>query len=216
MGKRIFLTIPDEIHNELTVLSDSYRLDIQKTIMSILEAICNLSRWVIGLKKDYEVPVNLTNVMSHIIYAAFHSSMLFNKILEKMDVKGLYTLGDLEFDLDENSMLFYYDALAGSSLYIDAFGLTIQPGLKTLTTYSHIDIEKLDKQILEKLKHLVNNFELPEEFDCLEDYDIEIEGEEEFWTLKIDCTADSLHSLPSIREISQLVGQLFGRVGIKI
>lgn len=215
MVKRVSLTIPDEIYKELIALSDSYKLGIQETIISILKAVGMESRWIIDLRKDYEVPVNLTNVVTHVVSAAFHSLSLFNKILEKMEVKGLYRLEDFDFNLDKNYMLFYYSALAGCNLKIDAFDVTIQPGFKSLTTYSYIEVGKANKGILGDLKRFIQTVQVPEEFDYLEDYDIEIIEEETFWILQINCTADSFDNLLSIKEISRFVGQVFKKVGIK-
>lgn len=215
MVKRVSLTLTDDIYENLAALSDYYTENIQDTIKSILEIISMNSRWITNLRNDYKVSVNLKNVLTHIIYAAFHSLSLFNNVLEKMDVKGLYTLEDFEFDLDENYMWLNYSALADCDLKIDTFDITIRPGLKTLTTYSCIEAGKANQRILEDLKSFIQTIQVPAEFEYLEDYNIEIIEEEEFWTLKIDCTADSFNNLPSIKRISRFVDLIFKKFKIK-
>ncbi|MEM3612664.1 MAG: hypothetical protein QW090_04835 [Candidatus Bathyarchaeia archaeon] len=216
MVKRISVAIADDIYENLSAFSNYYNENIQNAIKSILKIISMESPWITNLKNDYKVPVNLINVLAHVFRAAFHSLSFFNKVLEKMDVKGLYMLEDFEFDLDKNYMWLYYSALANCNLKIDAFDLTIQPGLKSLTTYSYIEAGKANKRILRDLKRLIQSVQVPEEFDYLENYDIEIIEEEEFWTLKIDCKADSFDNLQSIKRISSFVEQVFKKAGIKI
>lgn len=217
MVKKVSLSIPDDIFKGLTSLSDFYKQYVKNVIISILDAISRESQWIINLSKEYKVPVELNTVISVMLDAAIHSIIsLFNEVLEKLGVKGLFTLADLHIDLDENLMVLYYAALEGCNLYIDAFDIEVKPGLKTLTTTSYIEVEKVNKEILSKLKEIVRSqsFEVPEEFDDLEYYDIRIEEEEEFWDLKIDCTAMSFDYLPSVSRISEFVKQMFEELGI--
>lgn len=222
MVKRVSLTVANDTYENLAALSDHYGEDVQDAIKDMLEIISMNSRWVTNLKDNYKVPVGLRNVLAHIIGVAFHSLSLFNKVLEKMDVKGLYTLEDFEVDLDENYMWLFYDALAGCHLKVDAFDITIKPGLKRLTTFTYIEVRKNSKRLLEDLKKFIQNIQasaefdqIPEEFEYLEDYDIEIIEEGELWTLQIDCIADSFDNLPSIRRISRFIEQIFKKFKIK-
>ena len=216
MVKKTSLNIPDDSYKELASLSDFYKQDIKNVIISILDVVGVEGQRIINLGKEYKVPVKLINVMSHLFDGGFFSIYsLFNKILENLEVKGLYTLGDLDIDLDKNYMMLYYDALRGCNLQIDGFYITLEPGLSTLTTNSHIDIKKVDKKALGKLKRVVRSVEVPEEFYELEDYNIEIEEDEEPWILAIHCWAESLIYLPGIKRISKFVEQIYKKAGIK-
>ena len=215
MVKKVSLNIPDDSYKELASLSDFYKQDIKNTITGILDVMGHRCQSIINLSKEYKVPVKPSTVMFHVIEVGLHSVyVLFNKVLENLGVKGLYTLGDFDVDLDENHMWFSYDALVGCNLQIDGFYVDIGPGLKTLTTTSYIEVKKVDDKVLGKLKKLVQSVEVPEEFGELEDYNIEVE-EEEFWTLRIDCTAESLGYLPSVKRISEFVEQVFKKAGIE-
>ena len=64
---------------------------------------------------------------------------------------------------------------------------------------------------MRKLKKIVENEELPEEFqeefDELEDNFIEIDDDEEYWNLRVDCTAANLQYLPKVERVSALMEQ---------
>lgn len=218
MDKKVSLSISNSIYKELTSLSDFYKQDVKDTIGSILDAVSKNSRGIINLSKEYKVPIELNTVMFDLLEAAFNStSYLFNELLEKLEVKGLFRLEDSEIKLDEEYMWFYYSALGGCNLYVDTFDITIERGLRTLTTYSHIEVNEVNKQILEKLKKLVQSIEEPYEFaDSLEDFNIEIEETEQIWTLQIDLVAESLAYLPSVNRVSEFVKQMFKKAGMKI
>ena len=215
MVKKVSLNIPDDSYKKLASLSDFYKQDAKDAIISILDVIGAKAGWIINLSKDYKVPVKLEMVIWQMLDVGFHSISLINKVLENLEVKGLYTLSDFGIELDENSMWFLYDALVGCNLQIDQFYVQINPGLKYLDTKSYIEVKKVHSKVLEKLEKLVHSVEVPEEFDLLEDYKIEIEEEEELWTLKIDCTAMYLNYLPSVNRISEFVDQVFKKAGIK-
>jgi hypothetical protein len=216
MVKKVSLNIPDDSYKELASLSDFYKQDVKDVIISILGGVGGHARAIIHLSKEYKVPVELETVISHTFGAGFHSIYsLFDEILENLNVKGLYTLSDLDVNLDENYMFFWYDALVGCDLQIDGFYVTLEPGVKTLTTNSYIEVKKVNNKALGKLKKLVRSIEVPEEFDELEDYNIEIEEAEEFWILKIDCTAESLNYLPTVDGMSKFVERIFKKAGIK-
>ena len=216
MVKKISLNIPDDSYKELASLSDFYKQDVKDAIISMLDVVGGHARAIINLSKEYKVPVELKTLISHTFGAGFNSIYsLFNEILENLEVKGLYTLGDFDVNLDENYIFFSYDALVGCNLQIDGFYVTLEPGVKTLTTNSYIEVKKVNNIVLGKLKKLVRSVEVPEEFDELEDYSIEIEEDEEFWTLKIDCTAESLGYLPDVNRMSEFVEQIFKKAEIK-
>jgi len=224
MVKRISLTVADDAYENLAALSNYYDKGVQDAIKDILEIISMNSRWITNLKDGYKAPVNLKNVLAHIIDAAFHSLSLFNKVLEKMDAKGLYILEDFEVNLDENYMRLFYSALAGCNFKIDAFDITIQNGSKRLTTFTYMEAEENRKSALDSLKRYIQTIpwdvdQLPEELEYFEEYleefNIEIIEGEELWTLQIDCIADSFDDLPSIKRMSRFVEQIFKRFKIK-
>jgi hypothetical protein len=215
MVKKLILNIPDDSYEQLAFLSEFYKQDVNSIVVSILDAVSQQSRGILNLSKEYKMPVELNTVMFHLFDAGFTAIYsLFNEVLEKLEVKGLYVLEDFEAKLDEDYIFFAYSALVGCNLHIDSFYLTID-GLKTLTTNSLIDVKKVSRQALGKLKELVQNIVEPEEFVDLEDYNIEIEEEEEFWTLKIDCMAESLDYLPSVKQVSRFVERIFKKAGIR-
>ncbi|MEM3759870.1 MAG: hypothetical protein QXZ02_02005, partial [Candidatus Bathyarchaeia archaeon] len=109
-------------------------------------------------------------------------------------------------------MWLFYSALAGCDLKNDAFDITIQNGSKRLTTFTYIEVGENRKSALDSLKEYIQTTpwdvgQLPEELEYFEEYleefNIEIVEEEEFWTLQIDCMADSFDDLPSIKRISR-------------
>lgn len=169
-----------------------------------------------NLGKEYKVPVEFDTVMFHMFDASFHSIYsLFNKILENLEVKGLCALGDFDTNLNEDYIGFYYHALRGCNLNIHSFIVHMEPWLKRLTTDLYIEVNKVKEKALGKLKKLAHNIEVPEEFGDLEEYNVEIEEDEEFWTLRINCIAEAFVCLPNVNRISKFVEQLFKKVGIK-
>ena len=217
MNKKISLTVTEDSYKKLSSLSDFYNLDVENAIISILDVVGREEQWIINLSKDYKVPVKLTTVMSHIFFAGFHSMRaIFNEVLENLEVKGLYTLGDLDTDLDENYMWLSYAALRGCNLLIDQIDITLKSGLKGLTTHSYIEVKKVNNKVLGKLKELVESIEIPpREFGDVTDYKIEVEEDDEFWHLRVDFTDESLSYLPSVKGISKFVERIFKKAGIK-
>jgi hypothetical protein len=212
MVKKVFLNIPDDSYKELASLSSFYEQDVKDSIISILDIVGSQAGRIINLSKEYKVPMELLNVLAHMFDASFHViPSLFNKILEILKVKGLYTLEDFGIDLDENTMWFFYAALLDCNLQINNFYVQINPGLKYLDTKSYIDFEKVNDKSLEKLDKLIESVKVPEEFYELEDYKIEIDED----GLKIECTAESLSYLPSVKKLSEFVKQIFKKAGIE-
>jgi hypothetical protein len=146
---------------------------------------------------------------------------LFNPILEALETKGRYSLYDFGFDLDEGSISVSYVALKGSKLLVHEFYLTLERGVARNTYHSVIEVERYSGANLRKLKKIVENYELPEEFQ--EEFDIELEDrvfvdidtdDEEYWRLLVDCTAGSLQCLPKVERVSALMEKLFRKSGI--
>ena len=122
---------------------------------------------------------------------------------------------DMEIDLEEVSMHFHYSSSEGCDLRIDEFSVAVDPGGKTLRTYSIIAVKKVGKQTLKKLKEIIKNIETPEGFDELEDYDFTIDdSDDEYWQLEIGCEAEHLSDFPSLDIISKTVEKIFKKAGI--
>ncbi|NIO38283.1 hypothetical protein GTO27_11365 [Candidatus Bathyarchaeota archaeon] len=189
--------------------------DVKDVIITILSVVGWEADQIASLAKDYKVPVKLRSIMSQICGAGLHSiRSLFNDVLENLDVKGLYVLSDFDINLDENHMWLSYAALINCNLLIDGFYVTLEPGLKGLTTNTYIETEKVNKKALGKLKELIKTVEIPDEFSDLDHYAFEIEEDEENWTFTIDFSAESLTHLPSVKRISEFVEQILRKVGI--
>lgn len=216
MTKKVSFKIADDSYKELVSLGDFYKQDVEDVIAGILDITGHQAHRIIELGKEYKVPVKLTAVMAHTFAAGFDFMQLFHKVLEDFEAKGLYTLEDFDFDLDKNYLWFYFAALIGCNLQIDAFCISTEPGLSTLTTWSYIDARGVNKKGLEKLKKLVQSVEVPEEFEEVDDYHIEIDEEdEESLTLTIDCAAEGLGYLPSVKEASKFVEHILRKAEIK-
>ena len=141
---RISLSIPQDTHERIKSLNDFYKKDIIEIINEIIEAISYESRWIINTSKEYKVPVDLINVVSHLFDAGIHSTnSLFNDILERLEAKDLFVHDFMEINLDEKSMWILFVALRGCDLYVDEFDVTLT-GLARLTATYLVDIEKGD------------------------------------------------------------------------
>lgn len=211
MVKKVSLNISDDNYKKLASLGDFYDQDVEETITSILDAVGSQAGQIINLSKEYKVPVKLITVIYCMLDAGLYSIYgLFNKVLERLEVKGLYTLEDFGIDLDEYFIWIWYNALPGCNLKIDGFYVRIN-GLKYLDTKSYIDAEKVDD---ETLYDIIQSVEVPEEFYDL-DYSFQIGGDEELLTLEIEFVTDSLYYLPSLKIVSEFVEQVFKKVGIR-
>jgi len=218
MVKKISLNIPDDRYKDLAKLSDFYKLDMKDSITQILDAVGGRASSIETMSKEYRVPVKLDTVLNQILSAGLGlMSLIFNEVLEKLEVKGLGIIDDFGYDLDEEDFWFHYSLLKGCGLKIGDIFVHLEPGLKTLSTYPFVEVEKVGETAVRKLKKLIEteSFQLPDEFDELEEYNIEIfEEGEEFLTLRIDCVADSLYYLPSGRAVSKFVEQIYVKAGI--
>jgi len=218
MTKKVSLKITDETYKNLVSLAGSHKENVEDVIAGILDVVGMFEYQITELGKEYKVPRTRKpdSVVLTLFDAGFHSlQALFNEVLEKLEVKGCYVLADIDVDLDKSYMFFYYTALRGCKLQIDSFAITLEPGIVTLSTSSLIEAAKIDAKALRKLKKIIKDAELPVDMEnYLEDYNIEIQ-EEEFWDLKIDCTAESLGCLPSVKGMSKFVKQIFKKAGIR-
>lgn len=217
MAREKSLNIPNECYEELASLSKHFNQDAKEAVLSLLDIVSRQSARIKNTTKGYRMPLNLTTVVAHIFHNGLLAIDLFNNVLEDLEVKGLYVLEDLDYDLDERYLWFYYAALEGCNLRVDAFDIALRPGSATLGARSYIKAEEVDAKAQIKLRKLAQDpGELPIEFDELDGFHIEVDNEgEEFWTLMIDCTAESFSYLPSVDEISRFVERTFAKAGIE-
>lgn len=195
---------------------DSHKENVEDVIAGILDITGYQADQIIELGKECKVPTKPTAVMARMLMAGFHFMRLFHKLLEDFEARGLYTLEDFDFDLDKNYLWFYFAALVGCDLQIYAFDISTRPGLSTLTTRSYIETKEVNKKRLEKFKKLVQSVEEHEEFGEVDAYHIEIDEEdEEGLTLTIDCSAEGLGYLPSVKEASRFVERILKKAEIK-
>jgi hypothetical protein len=220
MTKLISLDIPEDIYEKLVSLCSFDEQNLKETVLNILQTISSKSESFIRLGQEYKGRMNLAGVISDVLEAGMTVTyMLFNPILEALETKGRYSLNDFGFDLDKGVISVSFCALKGCKLLVNEFYLNIERGISRNTYYSIIEVEKYSEANLRKLKKIVENYELPEEFqdefDELEDYFIEVDSDdEEYWRLLIDCTADSLQCLPKVERVSALLKTLFRKSGI--
>lgn len=133
---------------------------------------------------------------------------IFNKITEKLGVKGLYRFLDCEYDIDEHYLWFNCTALKGCNLEIDEFNVYLESSGPSLSAYSHTEAEKIDTK---KLKKLIAKVEVPitEDFAYIDSFNIDIIDEnDEYMILKIDLSAETMDDFPSIKKISKFVKQI--------
>jgi hypothetical protein len=215
MTRQVSLDISDKNYEELISLSRFYNQRIEKTIADILEAVGFDCKYLENLKKTYKIPAKLRMVLAHFFGASTYSMSFFNSFLEKLEVKGLFVLQDFEYDLEECDMSFSYAALQGSRLPFESLCFTVEPGTKSLRVESIIEVEKVDKQSLERLKQAVEHFEEPAEFMDLEGFNVEVEDDfPEFATLVINLGAESIDDFPKARILSRVIKKLYKSAGI--
>jgi hypothetical protein len=138
---------------------------------------------------------------------------LFNWVLEELKAEGQFTLEDFEFDLEKNYFRFLYAAYSDSPLNIYSFDVTKENGSASLSTNTGIYVKQTSQESLDKLRKVISDFSDP--FD-LSEFNIEIEDDdEEMWTIRIDCSDESLDYLPTIKQMSRVVKQILKKAGVK-
>ena len=60
MSKRISLSIPDKLYDDVISLSAFYKQSLSDTIANILDAVCRNQYYVTKLSKEYKMPMNPT------------------------------------------------------------------------------------------------------------------------------------------------------------
>ncbi|MHA1409541.1 MAG: hypothetical protein ACTSQY_04355 [Candidatus Odinarchaeia archaeon] len=208
------LSIPEASYEKLMELSEFYDKEIGVVVNELIEAVCFNSSWITKLSEEYKVPINLLNVVWHLLKAGIHSTnVLFNNILERLDAKGLFIQDDIIIDLDEGYTWIHFAALRGSKLYIESFDVTIT-ALVRLTASHLVEMEKIDDASLSRFYEIVEDVHLfeeikpPESFHDLMEFSLDITEDDEYLEMTIDITEESFHYLPPISDISELFKQI--------
>ncbi|MHA1298742.1 MAG: hypothetical protein ACTSO9_04775 [Candidatus Helarchaeota archaeon] len=216
----ITLSISEDSHEKLMELSEFYDKEIGEILNEIIEAVCFQSGWITQLSEEYKVPINLLNVVWHLLEAGIRSTNIIeNNILERLDAKGLFIQDDVIIDLDEGYTWIHFAALRGSKLYIESFDVTIT-ALVRLTASHLVDMEKIDDTSLSRMYEITENIPrskeitLPESFLDLMEVGLDIIEEDEYLELTIDITEEAFHYLPSIFDISELFKQILQNAGV--
>jgi hypothetical protein len=218
MVTKISLNIPDDSYKELSRLADFYKLDVKDTILNILSEIGKSNDLIMNLSKQYKVPSESLGIaMSNILSLSQDTYYMIQRaVLDSFNVRGPYLMNHMEIDLEDVSMHFHFTGYAEDyNSLIGEFSFTVDTSQKTLQTYSVIEVEKVEKRALEKLKEIVKDFEMPEDFGELESCEFIIdESDDEYWNLEIDCFAESLSDFPSLSTISKTVSKILKKAGI--
>ena len=215
MVKKISLDLPDDNYEELASLGEFYNKDVKQVISVILHEICQKSSSIITLGKDYKGDLKLGQIMFFILSTGVEAiQLIFNNVLEKMGVKGLYLVDDFGYNLEKHDLWLHCVGFERSNLAVDAFHIHLKSdsGGPTLETYSYIEIEKINSEKLEKLKKLIEQVDLPVEFCDIDNIDLIIDENEERVTLQINLEAESLDDLPSLKVISRLISKSLGKL----
>jgi hypothetical protein len=215
--KQISISIPVDTYTKLASLGDFYKVDIKKLINDILCVIGVNTNLITYTNNEYKWPLDTTFVFENLLEAGYHSRDLFNAILERLGVKGLFILDDFEVKLDEMYFLFNYLALETSNLFVDSFSVEMESGGMNIATDSFIDIKNLDGKALSKLEKIVKkidamDYPLPDELSDLE-LSTEIEKEDEYWRLYFRYQS-SFEYTPEISSISKFIEKIFKKAGI--
>ena len=217
MTRRLSLDISDKNYDELTSLSKLFNQGVEKTVTDILEVLGFECKNLENLTKEYKLPILTSRmILSHFIGAARSFIDLYNDVLERLGVKGLYMFSDFDYDLEGCELTFSYSALVGNKLSVDSIWMTVKPGFKFLRAESILDKEETSQESIEKLKQITKEFEEPSEFMDLATFDVNIEDEiEGMASLVIECQIETLEDIPNVKVISTVLGKLLKKAGIK-
>jgi hypothetical protein len=216
MVKKLELEVPDEVYEHLSSLCAFYKQDPHQIILKILEAVGREHSVLTCLSKRYTPTKDIEAALSEIISTFNHSSRLFDYIPNKLGVKGGFCLQDFDVNFEENYFMFYYSATPDNPSNIDSFDVTKEPGCVSLSTNTGFYVDEVGLEALNKLKQVAKkqDFKLPNGFEDVDDIDVEIEENEEMWTLRINIWAEILEDLPTLKQVSQLIKRICRKAGI--
>jgi len=216
----ISLDIPESIYDQLNKLSETFSQNVEETVNQVLDAVCFDTRWLVESKKVETIARGLRYKITRRLDSgkmADHS--LFEKILKELNAEGHFGAGDMEIDLDDNSIWINYEGLIGSNLFVDSFDVTFS-GLKRLTADCLVNVDEEDYETLGLVEEHARRIEraseeLPEEFRDLDPWEISIlaQGETSI-CLRAHFSEESLGYLPSIPAISEFFENVLASAGV--
>jgi len=143
---------------------------------------------------------------------------LFNDLLERFEAKGLFVHNDMDINFDKMSLWISFEALTGCDLYVHSFDISLM-GLVRLEATYHVEIEKVDDLAIRRMRNIVDNvresIDLPDSFQDLMEFVVDIDEYEESIILGVDITEESLDYLPLVPDISILFKQILDKSGLK-
>jgi hypothetical protein len=205
MEKKITLSIPERTLDNIVTISHFYGQNTNQTIIDMLNTIANSSSSVIAIGKERKRSTDFEKNLYDLLQAGFLTASFFQQILKKLNAEDLFFLQDLDYDLDEGRLWIHYAATPKSTLPIISFALEITHENYTLQCDSHIDLEKIDPEVLDTLEDRAASFF--EELGC--NYEVTEDG------LMVQYSAACLEDLPSLKKISKIIKEFFEESGIK-
>ncbi|MDG6222939.1 MAG: hypothetical protein IAX21_00910 [Candidatus Bathyarchaeota archaeon] len=209
MTKKISLDLPEKDYEELSSLGQLYNRDVNQVILDVINAVSTESHSIKTIRKESKVPIDLTSAIYSVFYAGRNAiDNLFNPILDKLGVKGLYLLNDMEFDIDDNSLSISFNAHKDCNLHIDEFNIWLESGGPSILASSYVETEKIN---IEKLRKLIEKADCPETEDYAELDTFEtsmLDEDEEIATIQINLSAETVDDFPSIETLSIFVEKL--------
>lgn len=218
---RYSINVPQDTHERLILLSEHYNKDIKEIINESIHAVSFDRYQIINASKEYQVPLEMRHVVIYLLRAGFRSTRsLFNKFLEILEAKGLFTQDDLDVNFSEMCVAITYGALPKNGLYVDSF-YVLWYGVADLSATYYLDIDAVDDTVVAKIKDIAENIEetgdFHENFPFLNlDYSVDVIEEDDFLDVSVRIFGQELDYLPTIPTISEFIKQLMEKAGVKI
>ena len=208
MEKKITLVISDKTFQALASLSNFFNESFDKTVISVLNEVGTNSNLIVDRGREKKRSVGFDRVFNELLQAGFLSSEFFQKIPRQLDGEGLFVLQDFDFSLEEGRLAFTYAATQDSKLWITSFGLEMIRSEYVLACDSYVDLEKNGEESLEKLESSAH--------DCFEELDPEHYAYEVNENgLTVQYSTFSMDDLPSLRQVSTIIRDIFEGAEIK-
>ncbi|MEM2292727.1 MAG: hypothetical protein QXS74_08275 [Nitrososphaeria archaeon] len=219
MAKKVTLEIPDEIYKSLSSLCIFYNQGIKQMICGILKAISEGHRWLTVLSEQFGSLSDIGMTLHDIIFTSFLLIDWINYIPDKLGVKrGEFALEDFDFSLEDSYFMFDYAAKSNAKYDIDSFNVTKETGQVSLSIETGFYVNKVSQEALNKLKQLIKDYEFDslEGFEDVDSVNVEIDEFEEIWILRINCWAETLEELPTIKQVSRVIKRACKEAGINV
>jgi len=212
------LDIPQETYELLSKFSEHFKKDVSDIALDCISVPSLYFPHITRLYDEYIAPYALESVLNHIMGSGIYSiDSVFNKLLELLDAKGRFIQSDLEIDLEEFRLWINYAGLVGSDFLISSFDVTLESNNVRLSANSILSPDEVSEDTVEKLRNLIEDkgfdeIVIPEKF-----YETEYEVDfivDDYSTLQIDISSESLSYLPTIPTIDSLIQNIYEKVGV--